>query len=130
MKMDLRGGFSFVGGAMSAAAIAWLVSGCASTNTLAIQETNYPKDKVDAHGLFLQNCATCHGKDGRAKTFHGRLLGAQNLTDSKFQAEISDPEIIHAIKTGPKAMPAFEKKLSESEIEALADYVRTFKSAQ
>jgi mono/diheme cytochrome c family protein len=130
MKMNLRGAFSFAGGAMSAVAITWLVSGCASTNTLAVQEANYPKDKVDAHGLFLQNCATCHGKDGRAKTFHGRLLGAQNLTDSKFQAEISDPEIIHAIKTGPKAMPAFEKKLSESEIEALADYVRTFKSAQ
>jgi mono/diheme cytochrome c family protein len=130
MKMDWQGTFSLVGGVMVAAGTAWLVSGCASTNSLAKQEANYPKDKVDARGLFVENCTTCHGKDGRAKTFHGWLLGAQNLTDPKFQAEISDPEIIHAIKTGPKAMPAFGKKLSESEIEALAAYVRTLKVAE
>jgi hypothetical protein len=34
------------------------------------------------------------------------------------------------IKTGPKAMPAFEKKLSQSEIEALVAYVRAFGPAQ
>jgi mono/diheme cytochrome c family protein len=130
MKMDWRGTFSLVGGGMVAAGIAWLISGCASTHTLAVQEANYPKDKVDARSLFVENCATCHGKNGRARTFHGWILGAQNLTDPKFQAEISDPEIIHAIETGPKAMPAFGKKLSESEIEALASYVRTLKVAE
>jgi mono/diheme cytochrome c family protein len=38
----------------------------------------------------------------------------------------ADAEIIHAIKTGPRSMPAFEGKLSEAEIEALAAYVKTF----
>lgn len=107
-----------------------LISGCASTNTLATQQAGYPKEKVDAHGLFVENCATCHGQDGRAKTFHGRFLGAQNLTAAEWQGETSDEEIIHAIKTGPKAMPAFEKKLSSSEVAALAKYVRAFKQAQ
>jgi mono/diheme cytochrome c family protein len=107
-----------------------LISGCASAGPLAVQQANYPKDKVDARGLFVENCATCHGRDGRAHTFHGRLLGAQNLTDEKWRAATSDEEIIKAIKTGPKAMPAFEKKLSPSEIDALAAYVRAFKPAQ
>jgi mono/diheme cytochrome c family protein len=107
--------------------LSWLVAGCASSNTLAAQQANYPKDKVDAPGLFAEKCATCHSRDGRARTFHGRILGAQNFTDARWQTNSTDDEIIRAIKTGPKAMPAFEKKLSATEIEALAAYVRTFK---
>jgi len=108
--------------------LAWLASGCASSNTLAKQQAGWPKEKVDARGLFAESCATCHGKDGRARTFHGRLVGAQNFTDTHWQA--TDDEIIDAIKTGPRAMPAFEKKLSPAEIEALAAYVRTFQAAR
>lgn len=37
--------------------------------------------------------------------------------------------MIHAIKTGPRLMPAFQKKLSAAEIGAPAAYVRTFKAA-
>ena len=110
--------------------IVFLISGCASTGPLAAQQAGYPKDQVNARGLFVENCATCHGKDGRAKTFHGWLVGAQNLTDANWQTNTTDEEIIHAIKTGPKAMPAFEKKLSPAEIEALTAFVRTFKPAQ
>ena len=102
------------------------VSGCAS-HPLSAQQANYPADQVDARGLFVENCIVCHGKNGRAHVFHGILLGAQNLTDNKWQAETSDAEILHAIRTGPSVMPAFGKKLSETEIEALAVYVRSLK---
>ncbi|MGA9780489.1 MAG: c-type cytochrome [Limisphaerales bacterium] len=108
----------------------WVVAGCASTCRLTVQQANYPADKIDARGLFTENCITCHGKNGRAHTFHGWLVGAQNLTDAKWQAGTTDGQILNAIKTGPSVMPAFEKKLSPSEIEALAMYVRTFKPAQ
>ena len=101
------------------------ISGCASTSPAARRESNYPADKVDARKLFVENCATCHGNDGRAHTFHGWLLGAQNLTKVQWQEETTDSEIIHAIKTGPGAMPAFQKKLSPTEIQALATYVRS-----
>ncbi|MFZ1072356.1 MAG: c-type cytochrome [Verrucomicrobiia bacterium] len=109
--------------------VLFAISGCASTRPLAAQQANYPEDKVDARGLFVENCVICHGKNGRAHTFHGWLVGAQNLTDAKFQEETTDGEIIKAIKTGPSVMPAFEKKLSPSEIDALAAYVRTFKQS-
>lgn len=101
--------------------------GCASKGPLAAQEANYPAGQVDARALFQENCATCHGENGRAHTFHGRLVGAQNLTDPNWQSETTDTQIVNAIKTGPGAMPAFEKKLSPSEIDALAVYVRSFK---
>ena len=109
------------------AVLAGLVSGCASTYSLALKQANFPKEKVDAKGIFAENCATCHGQNGRAGTFHGWLVGAQNFTDAHWQSDTSDAGIIHAIKTGPGLMPAFEKKLSSTEIEALAAYVRTFK---
>ena len=105
------------------------MAGCASPGKLAKAEAGYPKDKVNARGLFIETCATCHGQDGRAKTFHGWFVGAQNLTSAQWQETTSDAEIVHAIQTGPGMMPAFGKKLSEAEVEALADYVRTLKPA-
>jgi mono/diheme cytochrome c family protein len=111
------------------AGLAGLVSGCASTHTLALQQADFPEEKVDARGLFVENCATCHGRNGQAGTFHGWLVGAQNFTDVQWQIDTSDAEIVHAIKKGPGLMPAFQKKMSLAEIEALATYVRTFKPA-
>lgn len=110
------------------AGLALLVCGCASTHTLAVQQADFPKEKVDAPGLFAENCATCHGQNGRANTFHGWIVGAQDFTDAHWQRDTSETEIVHAIKTGPGLMPAFQKKLSVAEIEALAAYVRIFKT--
>jgi cbb3-type cytochrome c oxidase subunit III len=115
---------------VSLAACAMIAAGCASTGKLAREQAGYPRGNVDARGLFMENCSRCHGQDGRAKTFHGRLLGAQNFTDAKWHAGTSNDDIIRAIKTGPKTMPAFEKKLSEAEIEAVAAYVQTIEPAQ
>ena len=115
---------------LMAAGVAGMLAGCASTGHLARQEAAYPEARVNARGLFVENCATCHGQDGRAKTFHGWLVGAQNFTDRQWRGETTEGEIIHAIKTGPKAMPAFGKKLSEAEIKALAAYVQSFKPAE
>lgn len=112
------------------AGFALLVCGCASTHTLALQQAEFPKEKVDAPGLFAENCATCHGQNGRANTFHGWIVGAQDFADAHWQSDTSDAEIVHAIKTGPWLMPAFQKKLSVPEIEALGAYVRTFKSSR
>jgi cbb3-type cytochrome c oxidase subunit III len=109
-------------------ALLMLAPGCAS-RPLSKEEASYPADQVNARGLFEENCIVCHGENGRAHTFHGRLVGAQNLTDTKWQAGTTDAEIINAIKTGPSVMPAFGKKLSSTEIEALGKYVRTFKNA-
>ena len=104
-----------------------IATGCASSGKLAKEQASLPKDQVDARGLFAENCARCHGTDGRAKTFHGRLVGAKNFTDPNWHA--SNDDITNAIKMGHEKMPAFEDKLSPAEIEALAAYVQTFKPA-
>jgi mono/diheme cytochrome c family protein len=88
------------------------------------------RTQVDAAKLFDKHCDKCHGKDGRAKTMRGKMVGARNLTDVKWQESITDEKIAEAIRKGPEAMPAFEKKLSPAEIDALVAYVRHFKGTQ
>src|SRR5258705_10940387 len=82
---------------------------------------------LDAGALFEEHCATCHGKDGQAKTFKAKFNHARNLTDAKWQAEVSDERIFNSITNGKGKMPAWGKKLSEAQINALVAYVRTFK---
>lgn len=83
------------------------------------------QNTADAGVLFAKNCATCHGKDGRAKTFKGKLKHARNLTEADWQARVSDERIFNSINNGRGSkMPNFDKKLSESQINALVSYVR------
>ena len=85
----------------------------------------------DASLLFAKNCATCHGKDGRAKTFKAKFNGARNLTDAQWQESVSDERLFNSITNGRgKKMPSFKKKFSNAEIESLVAYVRTLKMRQ
>lgn len=82
----------------------------------------------DADGVFESKCATCHGKDGRAKTLKAKFNKARNLTDAAWQAEVSDERVYNSIANGRgKKMPAFAKKLSRAEIEGLVGHVRSLK---
>jgi mono/diheme cytochrome c family protein len=81
----------------------------------------------DAKALFAKDCATCHGKDGQAKTFKAIFNHARNLTDAKWQANVTDEHLFNSISNGRDKMPAFGKKLSEAEINSLVAHVRTLK---
>lgn len=79
----------------------------------------------DAKATFDAQCAKCHGKDGRAKTFRGKLLHARDMTEASWQNEVTDERLFNSINKGKgKNMPAFGKKLSEDQIDALVGYVR------
>lgn len=76
--------------------------------------------------LYTKRCASCHGKDGRAKTFKARFNHARDLTDEAWQNEASDERLFNSIFNGRgEKMPAFGKKLSEQEINSLVAYIRT-----
>lgn len=78
--------------------------------------------------LFAKHCASCHGKDGRSKTFKAKFNHARDLTDSAWQNDVSDERIFNSIMNGRgKKMPDYGKKLSQSEIEGLVSFVRAFR---
>ena len=77
--------------------------------------------------IFSRNCAKCHGKDGKAKGFKAKAVGARNLADGQWQERVSDERIFNSINNGKGKMPAYGKKLSEAEINSLVNYVRSLK---
>jgi len=77
---------------------------------------NSSNDEVVA--LWKQNCALCHGMDGK--------LGINGAKDLRL-SELSLGPRKSIIKNGKGKMIPFGNKLSEKEIEALAKYTFTFK---
>ena len=81
--------------------------------------------------LFRNNCARCHGADGRGDTPLGQTYKSPDFTDpewwrknSKITSTASFTEIV---RRGRGGMPAFGKKLTRTEIRSLVGYVRKFK---
>jgi len=71
---------------------------------------------VDGKALFAKHCSGCHGPEGKG-AFGPDLSGDYHYGKS---TEAVTESIAHG---RPKNMPAFEKKLSHQEIEALADFI-------
>lgn len=89
-----------------------------------------PKTATPAQRLYLANCASCHGANGRgswrATLF---LMRPGNLADPRTLAPLSDDYLLSLIKNGGAAlgtpgMPAFGFHLSDGEIRQLIAYIR------
>jgi mono/diheme cytochrome c family protein len=79
-----------------------------------------------AAGLFQQNCAGCHGTDGKGT----RGLGTPDFTSHSIQSGLSDQQVLDTIRNGKAGrMPAWAGKLSDAQITALAAYIRSFATA-
>jgi len=82
---------------------------------------------IDAKPIYDSKCASCHGKDGRAKSLHAKHVHARNFTEAAWQESVSDERLFNSISNGKGKMPDFKRKLSEEQIDALVRYVRQFK---
>ncbi len=98
-----------------------------ATGSMEPQNNSASTSPSTAAAIYGKRCASCHGKDGRANTFKGKLRSARNLTDPQWQAGVSDERIFNSITNGRGKMPSFGKKLSEAEINSLVSYVRGLK---
>ena len=77
--------------------------------------------EASPRSLFVQNCARCHGSNGKAQTALGKKLEADDLTAST----ASTAKIIRTVTNGRGDMPSFKKKLSKAQIASLAGYVKS-----
>lgn len=68
---------------------------------------------------FEKYCAKCHGDDGKAKTFKGKMVKARNFTDAEWQSGVTDEQLIQSVTEGKDDMPPFGKKLTKEQIESL-----------
>jgi mono/diheme cytochrome c family protein len=72
--------------------------------------------------VYQQNCASCHGSNGKP-TAKGKRKGATDLTKSK----IGDAAGIKVIINGRDSMPDFKDSLSATEIKEVMAYIRGFR---
>jgi mono/diheme cytochrome c family protein len=92
-----------------------LMWSCGSGNSEA--RSGATANDPDGKKLYRQNCVLCHGAKGNLK-----LNGAVELGLSEMTLE----ERVIIIKKGRNTMTPFEGRLTDEEIEAVAQYTFTF----
>lgn len=93
----------------------WKFKKDAPAEAPVVQSSGKQLKQEDVKALYMQHCSTCHGEDGSLGQ-----LGAKDLT----QMNLTPEETKEVIRKGRGAMPGFEQQLSETEIEALVNYVQ------
>ena len=86
--------------------------------------------KADGQATYADNCAKCHGDDGKGATKMGQKLGAKDYTDAAVQTALTDDQAFKSVKEGLKKDDKTLMKpseLSDDDIKAAIAYLRTFK---
>ena len=106
--------------------IIFTVAAAAGLSLFTVLGATTPNEAApaDAATIYNRQCASCHGRDGRGRTRRGRQTHARDMTDASWQDDVSDERLFNSISNGRNKMPAFRKKISENDIDALVAYVR------
>lgn len=84
---------------------------------------------ADAPANWEQNCAKCHGADGKGATKMGEKLGVRDYTDAAVKASLKDEEVLKVLKEGltkdgKQLMKPFSPALTDEELTALIAHMR------
>jgi mono/diheme cytochrome c family protein len=107
-------------GVMTAAAVVGIAG--------SLSYLTQPADGAAQRGaatIYLQNCARCHGTDGRAQTRKGRKVDAIDFTSGDWTPDTGHDTRI--VTRGKGSMPAFGNKLTQAQISVVVQYIRRFK---
>lgn len=78
--------------------------------------------------LYSDNCADCHGLDGRGNTVREMGQPFADLTTEASKFGTDDASIANAIREGSFGlMPGFQQKLNDQQIQALVAYLRVLR---
>ncbi len=88
---------------------------------VACSEPTGPEREISGAKIFTQNCARCHGPDGKGLP---EVVGVRDLTDRGLMSMMSDDRLRMTIRMGrPPNMPGFSH-FAEPTLKVLIAYVR------
>lgn len=79
----------------------------------------------DGRDIFVANCLGCHGRNADGDTPAGRNWRVPDLRSPQVQSR-GDDGLRQSIRDGKGKMPAWGALLSQTDIDHLVAYVRTF----
>jgi mono/diheme cytochrome c family protein len=85
------------------------------------QSSEAPATPAPAAALFSENCARCHGPDGKGI----KSEGTPNFADPASQQAVTPAAMQKIIEDGKGKMPAWSGKLSDQQISSLVTYIRS-----
>lgn len=90
--------------------------------------TSMTTDNPAGKKIYAETCSVCHGEDGAGALWGKTSLNPQpvNFTDPGATKYLSRERMIASVKNGRAgtAMTAFASQLSDSQIEAVVDYIQ------
>jgi mono/diheme cytochrome c family protein len=93
---------------------AFLLNSCAGTEGPTNDPEQQQQDIIDPKALYFDNCASCHGVDGKLG-----ISGASDLSSSTLTVE----EVIAVLEKGRKNMPAMKEILGgDDPVSKVAEY--------
>lgn len=84
-----------------------------------------PLAAADGPTLY-KPCAVCHAANGSGDSPAGKAMKVRDLRSAEVQKQ-TDIELTKVISGGKGKMPAYGKKMSTADIEAVIAYIRTLK---
>ncbi len=79
----------------------------------------------ETQDLYKSKCQGCHGAQGKASAI-GKNLGAKDFQDPDV-IKMSQKDLTTTITDGKNKMPPYKGKLTDSQIKALAKYIKEMK---
>ena len=96
----------------------------ANTNQPATAPTSMTDSKAETAALYKNQCATCHGPDGKGNP---AMKNVPDLSSAEWQRARTDNDLAGTIKKGRMpGMPAFESKLNEDQVKSIVSHIRSF----
>ena len=97
--------------------LALLLGACARPDTPAVP-VGSDAALFEGRDIYINSCATCHGSAG------GGGRGKKLADGQVFETYPDFDDNVEHVKKGRKQMPAYEDKLTEDQIIAVARYTR------
>jgi cytochrome c6 len=76
--------------------------------------------------LYKAHCSSCHAASGAGDTMLGKNLKVRPLTSPEVLSQ-SDEELVSITSKGKNRMPAYGRRLSQQQIEAVVKHIRSLK---